>query len=69
MRQQEKGRITLAYCQVVWNRVEPKDVPTLKELLEDGNEKNEQTVMEQQDILKSFAARSKRGGGMRGKKI
>lgn len=66
-RQKEvREKYTLAYCAVVWNRVEPKDVPSLADIIgvdSNGADKTPQTVDEQADILKTFAARSKRGGG------
>jgi hypothetical protein len=71
-RRDEKNRIALEYMAVMWNRIEPKDLPTLKSLIGDEDEdededetpikvpKKEQSSAEMADILKTLSMRSKR---------
>jgi hypothetical protein len=60
----ENFRTQLAYSAVVWNRVEPKDIPSLKDVLQQEEvapeEVKPQSPQEMMDVLKTLAARSKR---------
>lgn len=58
----------------MWNRVEPKDIPKIEDLIGEENEdmfseksKGKQTVSDMEDVLRTFANKSK-GGGIRGSK-
>lgn len=68
-----KDLTMLLYSAVMWNRVEPKDIPTIQDVMEmygdldeDTLSKKVQPVSEQTDILKTFAARSKAMGKAKG---
>jgi hypothetical protein len=55
----------LAYTAVMWNRIEPKDIPPLKDVLqledtEPTAKAEEQSTEEMKDVLRTLAARSKR---------
>lgn len=63
MRREDRQQKQLAYMAVMWNRIEPKDIPPLNEVLGDEidevHQEKEQTQEEMIDVLKSFVARSK----------
>lgn len=63
-KREERARKELAYMSVIWNRIEPKDIPPLDQVLgleddEKGTSAKEQTPEEMESILKTLAVRSK----------
>jgi hypothetical protein len=63
-KREKRELTTLLYNAVLWNRVEPKYIPDLSDVLgdEEPTEKTVQTIEEQEDILRSMAGRGKRNG-------
>lgn len=60
---EDKEKLILTYSAVMWNRVEPKDIPSLSTLLESYDDEpvvpQTQSVREQEDALRTIAARFK----------
>jgi hypothetical protein len=61
----EKEKTILAYLQVLWNRADPKDIPSIEDIIgqdeDEPREKKVQTPQEQDEVIRTIAARAKRG--------
>ena len=60
-RKDHKEIVTLAYSQVMWNRVSPEHIPKIEDLIGDEefeNQSKSQTVDEMEDVLRSFSVRN-----------